>query len=249
MPHSLQPQDIQSNEVYFDNDILSVNIKVTRENRGKEEFGPEKGCEKDFEAALLHRHGPTFFSLNSNSNDVYAVLKEADEHFQLERPLINMYPDFEWRGQESDGMFWEGQKSILVGRCDGEVVSIACFDLRFVSDDISSTTKYLSVGVGPFFVPVHLRGRAHSLELSIAVSYFFSVAYRALFNLMPVNGCIGGSLYPEYPSDADMQEVHPFVEQILDKLQCVNEMLKNGFFSRVDRKHSTFKFLPVTLER
>lgn len=247
--YSLRPRHLRDEEVKFKRGVLRSVIEVNRVNRGYEEIGYSAERQRYVEAALSHRHGSTTYCLNPYKKDVFVVLREADDHLQLDRPLIGLYPDTKWHSHQSDAMYWEGQRSILVGRCDGEVVSITCVDIRFISEDIASKTKYLSIGVGPFFVPAHLRGRAHSVEASIALSHFVSVLFQALYKILPANGILGGSVYPDYPDDADMLEVHPFVQQIVDKLQLVREMLACGYLSQSANKYSTIEFLPVTLER
>lgn len=247
--YSLRSRHVRDDEVNFNKRILRTKIKVSRKNRGEEEIGYSIERQKHLESALSHEHGATTYLLNSYKKDVFAVLREADNHFQFERRLIGLYPDLKWSSHQSDDMYWEGQRSILVGRCDGEVVSITGLDVRFVSEAITSRTKYLSIGVGPFFVPAHLRGRGHSVEMSIALSYFCSVLFTALYKLLPVNGYLGGIVYPEYLTDANVQEVHPFVQQIFEKLQVVREMLVGGYLSQSVNYHSGIKLLPLTLER
>lgn len=247
-PYSLRPKHVRDDEVKFKKGIFRTAIEVTRENRAQEEISYSSDRKNHVEAALSHEHGPTTYRLNSYKKAVSAVLQKADEFFQLDRRLVDIYPDLKWHSRQTDDMYWEGQKSILVGRCDGKVVSIACLDIRFASDNISSTTKYLSIGIGPFFVPKDFRGRGHSIEMSIALSHICSVLLQALYNLLPANGTLGGSVYLDYLGGDYADEVHPFVEQVHDKLQVVHEMLSVGYLSRSANKHFTTKFLPVTLE-
>lgn len=245
----LRREHISSDEVSFYNGLLSTFITVTRENRGEEEIGYSQEQEARVEAALFHRHGPTTFHFSPAGDDVSDVMQMADTHFQLERNLKEKYSDSTWSAHERDAMTWEGQKAILVGRCNGSVVSIACLDLRFISDNQASKTKYFSVGVGPFFVPPLLRGRAHIIDASIAAGYFCSVLLQALYLQLPRYGSLGVSIYQDYPDDADSQEVHPYVQQIHDKLEIMRELLASGYFLQADSKHPTITFLPVTLER
>lgn len=248
IPYKLKSDDIRDDEVKFHDGLLSTSIRVDYENRGHEEIGYSWEKEKFVEAALSHQHGPTTYYLEHAGDDVIEVLKDADVHFQNERRLIEKYADSTWSAHRDTHMLWEGQKSIIVGRCDGLIVGIACLDLRFISDDEASKTKYFSVGIGPFFVPPHLRGRAHSIELSIAVSHLCTVLLQALYHQVPAHGCLGVSLYPDYPGDEDAHEVHPFIEQVYDKLVLVREMLAGGYLSRCENKHAMINFLPVKLE-
>lgn len=245
----LRPEHVDSDEISFFNGLLSTFIEVTRENRADEEIGYAVEQAERVEAALSHRHGPTTFQLCSKGHDVSEVLDMADTHFQFERKLKEKYPDSTWSWHQRDEMIWEGQKSILVGHCDGHVVSVAALDLRFISDDHASKTKYLSVGIGPFFVPPLLRGRAHSVEMSIAIGYLCSVLQQALHKQLPTFGIFGVSIYTDYPEYSDSPEVPAFVQQICDKLEVTHEFLANGYDSKNSSRHPTITFLPVTLER
>jgi hypothetical protein len=245
----MRPEHVRSDEVSYHNGLLSSFIEVTRKNRSEEEIGYEPDQEARVEAALSHRHNTTTFSLISQGQDVASVLELADADFQFEWKLKEKYRDTEWRGHHTDDMCWEGQKSIMVGRCDGEVVSIACLDVRFISDNQASKTRYLSIGVGPFFVPKHLRGRAHCIEMSISVACLCAVLQQALYLQLPRHGILGVSIFPDYPGDTESSKVHPFLMQIYDKIETVQQMLACGYLARLNNKHPTITFLPVSIER
>lgn len=247
-PPSLRYRHVIDNEVKFKNGKLRSAIEVNKENRGSEEISYSMDREKYVESALSHRHGPTTYRLNPYRKKVFTVLKEADEHFQLDKRLIELYPDLKWRGNQSDDMYWEGQRSIIVGRCGRNVVSLACLDLRFVSDAQDSRTKYLSVGLGPFFVPTALRGRAHCLEMSIAVAHLCTVLHTALYQLLPRTGCLGVSVYSDIPGDIESDFDHPFALQVYDKLVVMQELLATGYLFKHPSKCPKITFLPVTIE-
>jgi hypothetical protein len=248
-PIALRSDHVRDDEVSFHDGLFSSFIEVTRQNRGEEEIGYAPDQEARVEAALSHRHGNTTYQLNSQGEDVGMVLDMADSHFQFEWKLKDKYGDSEWSGYKNEHMSWEGQKSILVGRCEQRVVSIACVDLRFVYDDIASKKKYLYIGIGPFFVPEHLRGRAHCVEMSIAMAHLSTVLMRALCHQVPDFGYLGISVYPDYPEETDALEAHPFVLQVFYKLKLFREMLAGGYQTRRANIPAKINFLPITLER
>lgn len=248
-PYALRANHVRENKVSFHDGLLSSYIEVTRQNRGEEKIRYASGQEARVKAALSHVHGATTYHLNSQGEDVATVLDMADSHFQFEWKLRDKYGDSKWSGYQNEHMSWEGQKSILVGRCDQCVVSIACVDLRFVYDNIASKTKYLYIGLGPFFVPERLRGRAHSLEMSVAVAHLSTVLLQALCHQVPDFGDLGINVYPDYPEETDALEAHPFVLQVFHKLVFCREMLVDGYQRRRANIPATITFLPITLER
>lgn len=249
VPYKLESKHVQDAEVKFQDGVLSTSIRVDRKNRGLEEIGYSWARERYVEKTLAHRHGPTTYQLENASDDLIEVLNEEDAHFQNASGLIEKYADTRWCGYQTDHHYWEGQKSILVGRCDGQVVSIACLDLRFISEHSDSRTKFLSIGIGPFFVPKQLRARAHSIEMSIAISHLSTVLFISLCRLMTLGGSLGGSVYEDYQCHTDEDEVHPFCQQVYDKLKVVHQMLGAGQLPRWTNNPATITFLPVILER
>lgn len=244
----LLPQHIHSDEVRFNNGVLQCSITVDRDNREQEDIGYANEKEVQVESALAHPHGPTVFELDAEGDDVDEVLKLADAHFRTDSSLKQKYPGAPWSTRTEDEVNWEGQSSILVGRCDGTIVGIVCLRMHCVGAPESPDVKFLNIGIGPFFVPPNLRGRAHAIEMSIAASYLSSVLLDALYLQMPKFGRMGVVVASDVPDDT-AEEVHPFVDQIFQKILVTQEMLAFGGVFPNDAKWRTITFYPPRLER
>ena len=133
----------------------------------------------------------------------------------------------------------------MVGRCDGTVVGIVCLRMHFVTHHESSDVRFLNVGIGPFFVNPKMRGRAHAVEMSIAASHLSSVLLQALYAQMPKFGRMGVVVACDFVDPG--AQPHPFVEQIVQKIEVVQEMLGLGLETPDDAKRvTTFTNPPYT---
>lgn len=244
---SLLPQHLQSDEVRFINGVLQCAITVAREDRGQEDIRCPNEKEVQMESALAHPHGPTVFELDAEGEDVHEVLKMADAHFQLDTPLKQKYPGGPWSIRTEDGGDWEGQRSILVGRCEGSVVGIACLRMHFVTPYKSAEFKVLGIGIGPFFVPPNLRSRGHAIEMSIASGHLSSMLLLALYSQLPKFGKMAPLLGFDFSDH--YEGTHPFVDQILRKIVVTQERIRLGEILENDVKRGTIFIFPPLLER
>ena len=212
---SLRPEHLKDDEVRFISGALKSNITIDRDNCDQEQISYWPLREDRMEAALAHTHGPVVFELDAEGDDVDEALKLADAHFCLDTSLKQKYPGGPWSNRTEDGADWEGQRSILVGRCDGAVVGVACLRMFFVTPYKSARAKVLAIGIGPFFVPPNMRGRAHAIEMSIASSRLGSALLLALYSQLPKFWSMHVLL--AFDCSDYYKETHPFVEQIFKK--------------------------------
>jgi hypothetical protein len=243
MTNRLLPAQLNTPEVAIDRGIISCLITVDENNIAEEDIGgPEEKIER-INKAQSHRHPASYFVLDANHIEVEKCVDLLDSKCHAASSIRQKYlqPGLLKTKQSLDQ---NGQNSILSGYSADELIGLVCIGMHFAQRPDSINKKDFVVTIGPFYVPENKRGCAHSIEMSIAVSHLVSVLMEAIYDQLPTRGDMGVVLKCDYSWENADEEVHPFVEQIYQKIELTQEMLMCGFLGYRDAKLETITFRP-----